>query len=86
MNAVEVDLSDFVAPEEWRVECASGIFKTRASMEWFLRLHRRELAESGAFILRRGPQGNLVHKRLMAVAVQKVIQSKSLAVLNQKVA
>ncbi len=57
---IEGRLADWCPWRKWRAERAAAVFKSDASLEWFIRRHRAEVVASGTFIPRPGRAGGLV--------------------------
>jgi len=53
-------LSSFQPAKKWRKTQGGHIFTTDASLDWFVRKHRKALIDSGQFIVGRGHRPNLV--------------------------
>jgi hypothetical protein len=53
-------LAGWMPTSEWAVAHAGRFFPTKASLDWFIKQHRRELIETDALIPREGRAGSLV--------------------------
>ncbi len=70
------DLSQFQTARSWLAKRPNPIFRTMASLEWFIRQNRDELIQSGEMIVRRGSAGTLVGPGFDAV-VMRILRRKS---------
>jgi hypothetical protein len=78
-----MDLNNWCSPEEWRKERAASVFPTSASLNWFIRVNRRELVEGGVLIIGSGRAKDSVDVSRFGQVVQEIRQAKSLARLNR---
>lgn len=67
------DLSKYQSPEEWRERNGAGLFKTKSSLDWFIKTNRAELVNSGALIPRKGRAGSVVNMEVMGVTVETIL-------------
>jgi len=57
------ELSEYVAVSEWlNSEDAGAFFPNPSSLQWFIKMNRDALVESGALIPRAGRAGSLLHR------------------------
>lgn len=71
-------VADFMPTRYWVDDHGGALFKTHSSLEWFCRLHRQRLIESGQYIIRRGKSGNLVGPRFDEVVLD-ILREQSAA-------
>ena len=73
----DTDLSKLKKAEQWRRDHAPSLFGSSGSWAWFKRMHRDELIQSGALIVRSGRAGDLVHIDRIGPVVQRILQAES---------
>lgn len=72
------DLSGFASVDEWLAKHAGPIFKSRSSLDWFIRVNRAELVTAGAFIPRAGRAGSLIAVQKFSAAVIQILQRQAM--------
>lgn len=77
MQEVDADLRRYKKAKDWRREDAPELFSTDGSFDWFARIHRHELVESGALIVRAGRAGNVVHVDRIGPVIQRILEAES---------
>jgi len=77
--------ADFMTHRAWVADRGGELFSTFSSAEWFIRLHRQRLVESGQLIIRRGSGGSLVGPRFDAVVLQ-ILREESERTIAQSAA
>jgi hypothetical protein len=77
MTSLPVPLTDYMTANTWREQFAQQIFPTSASLSWFMRIHRVELVQRGALLLRGGRATMLVNRPLMEVCVAEITLAES---------
>ena len=68
-----VTLRELVPLREWQanhVAAGGQVFRTFASLEWFVRRHREPLVSRGALIPQRGSRGSLVTPAFDSVVLE----------------
>lgn len=68
-NQAKPSLTSFRSARIWVEEFGGDIFPTFASLEWFIRKHRKELVRSGQYLPRKGSAGALVGPRIEEVVI-----------------
>lgn len=74
--------ADLRSVRKWVADEGGDLFKSFDSFEWFMRMHRRELIESGELFTKRGAGGNLVGPRIGEVCV-RILQREMRAVVAE---
>ena len=69
-------LKDPKTVKEWFADHGGNVFRTPQSLEWFIRKHKRELAEAGVLIISGGSKPNLIRPG-MAEKVMEILQRES---------
>jgi hypothetical protein len=63
-------VADYIPLRDWIADSGGAAFRTFSSCEWFIRRHRKELVQSGQFIIRKGSAGSLVGPRFGALVLE----------------
>lgn len=71
-------LGAYLTLTEWVDKHAGRVFETRSSVDWFVKQHRRELVEAGAYIPREGRAGSLVEVEKFSRAVIQILTRRAL--------
>lgn len=71
-------LAGYMTLSEWVDRHAGPFFETKASVDWFVKRHRRELIEADALIPREGRAGSLVSLERFPRAVVAIFKRRAL--------
>jgi len=71
------NLCSYQSVADWRERNAGPFFPSRASLDWFIKLHRSELVERGALIPGRGRGASLVEPVIFARAVVEIFSKQA---------
>jgi len=71
-------LAGYETLTEWVGKRAGPFFGTKSAVDWFVKQHRRELIEAGAFIPREGRAGSLVEVEKFSRAVIEILKRRAL--------
>lgn len=63
---------------DWAETRGGALFKTKASIDWFIKQNRRELIEADALLPGRGRHGALVHSEKFSLTVLRILKRKAL--------
>jgi len=78
-------LAEYTSVTTWLAEQGSEVFfPTKASLDWFIKRHRRELVKSGALITREGRCGSLVSRRKFSEAVVDILRRRAVEKMDAK--
>ncbi len=73
-----IEISKLKGARDWVEHDARHVFPTYSSWKWFKHLHRRELVDSGAVMVRHGRLGDLINTDRIGPVIQLILQEESL--------
>jgi hypothetical protein len=71
-------LAGWMPLSQWVEEHGGAFFSTKASIEWFIKLHRLQLIEADALLPREGRAGSLVSVEKFPQAVLGILKKRAL--------